>query len=327
MSKYLLVISLLIFCSFIPLGYLYFNLAYPNEFHIWFKPWICIVFITALSVPINSMLAVIEGIGKVKLVYVLRIAVSMLSALLIWFFIYIEKALYGPGVMCFSLCLVAYALLFRVSHTFNAGKLVWPIHKKSILMLIASYIFYFSPNLIIFYFSKPDAGKLGISIVIASSIVSLASSSLQSNVSEMSKLYHINKKNESNKIFRNEYIKTMRYTFIGFLSFLLALYLIDFTNLYFVKDKILSMQNFILLFINFSLMQALTSLSYFFRLRDKDPASRLYLSANILSLLVSIWTCSFFGIKGLLITNLLFMLVFCGPLLFKLKRQAHVDFI
>jgi heme/copper-type cytochrome/quinol oxidase subunit 4 len=111
-------------------------------------------------------------------------------------------------------------------------------------------------------------------------------------------------KNESNKIFRNEYIKTMRYTFIGFLSFLLALYLIDFTNLYFVKDKILSMQNFILLFINFSLMQALTSLSYFFRLRDKDPASRLYLSANILSLLVSIWTCSFFGIKGLLITNL-----------------------
>lgn len=340
LSKYLLVISLLIFCSFIPLGYLYFNLAYPNEFHIWFKPWICIVFITALSVPINSMLAVIEGIGKVKLVYGLRIAVSMLSALLIWFFIYIEKALYGPGVMCFSLCLVAYplffmkyrnaiknALFFRVSHTFNAGKLVWPIHKKSILMLIASYIFYFSPNLIIFYFSKPDAGKLGISIVIASSIVSLASSSLQSNVSEMSKLYHINKKNESNKIFRNEYIKTMRYTFIGFLSFLLALYLIDFTNLYFVKDKILSMQNFILLFINFSLMQALTSLSYFFRLRDKDPASRLYFSANILSLLVSIWTCSFFGIKGLLITNLFFMLVLCGPLLFKLKRQAHVDFI
>lgn len=340
LGKYLIVISLLICCLFIPLGYLYFNSAYPNESYIWFKPWICIVFFTALSVPINSMLAVIEGMGKVKLVYGSRIAVSILSAFLIWFFIYIGKPLYGPGVMCFSLCLIAYPLFFKKyknviknalfskeNYTFNAKKLVWPIHKKSILMLIASYIFYFSPNLIVFYFSRSDAGKLGISIVIASSIVSLAGSSLQSHISEMSRLYHINKKNESNKIFRNEYVKTMRYTFIGFLTFLIALYVIDFTNLSFIKDKILSMQNFIFLFFNFSLMQALTSFSYYFRLRDKDPASHIYLSTNILSLLTSIWTCSLFGIEGLLITNLFFMLVLCGPLLFKLKRQAHVDFI
>jgi O-antigen/teichoic acid export membrane protein len=328
LKNYLTHISLLTIAIFIPLGFAYFSHSHSEKDLIWVYPWIFIVCATSISIPINSFLSVIESFRDFKFVYYGRISVSLLSNLIIWYLITTSQPLYAVGLSCLITSLIFYPLMFYKYrfllfspiekdqlNKISWKEKIWPIQKNASIMIVANYIFYFTPTLIIFYNSHEEAGRLGLSIVIASSIVSLSSSSMQSAVSKFTHLYNENKIQASNLLFFKEYKKSLLITFMLFSLFPLFYFVAP--KHFFIFEKVLNFLDMTLLFLNFFIMQALTLLSYFYRARNQDPAAFTFLFSNILVLIISFFVAPFYGVSGVLIVTLIVFMTFVMPLIYK----------
>ena len=188
-------VSLLVVAIGLPAGLLFFRLHTPPGLHIaWQAPWIWVAVVSAGTLALSPLLAVLEGCGLVAEIAALRATQSFAASLLLWLTLSLHWGLFAapvPGVVMIvcgggwlwhrkraflrDIVSLAQAMRARSASTFHWRTDVWPFQWRIALSGISSYFIFqvFTP--VLFATHGPvAAGQMGISLSITGSIAGLA---------------------------------------------------------------------------------------------------------------------------------------------------------
>jgi hypothetical protein len=338
--RYFIIVSLLSL-SFIPAGYLFLLKSVNNpSVEIIFIPLALAIFMTALSIPAIAILSFIEGFGKIKEVYSLRIIISILGGFLAAILIINGHSLLAPSMMPLAICLTSYPwaymryknLFFIKERSFKHKDIKWKsnfddLRNKVKLTSIGIFFFQSGPTLIFFYFFSPhQAGQVGLSSAFLGMGLFIASAFFIAKIPELSKLVSSKKTDEARRIFQYEFRRAMILTFIGYIIWLIFICFITNTKL---GERFLSPINMSMLVINFVVIQIATLLNYYSRSFGKEVMAHSFFIATMLGVLISILFHGFLGVSGCLLIMNISYLFLCFPqaikYLFTIKNSSKVE--
>lgn len=307
----------------IPLGFLYFTYAKPGlHGSQWQLPWVLVAVSVAISMRAYPALSIVEGAGHVAEAYLVRLGHYTVGAFLAWFLLATGLGLYAPAMAPLSVALVT-LLWVRSRHrslflantyaetTFPWRETVWPLQRKVALSWLASYVFLYSPTLVIFYFQGAKlAGRLGLSIVVANLLGSLSASWLVAKVPRITHLVVQNQEVESNRLFGKEFRKAFSLMLLGYV---IAIAFVALVRDYAIAERILPPLQLGLLFLVFLIFHGISMISVYFRARGREAMVLQNVVASGVSLLASCVLAGRYGISGVLGSSFVIYVVVCMP--------------
>lgn len=200
------------------LGWFFFS-GKTNESTIgWIGPWLVVVLATSINLWLSPLLAVHEGLGRVGNVARLRLCQSALGFVFLW-----GSLLAGGGLWSVVMVPAASALLtwiwigVKVQHVPNEpakscgnvlSKLNWvrdvfPLQWRMALSWVSGYFIFnlFTP-LTFSTWGPDEAGKLGLSLTIFSSITTLGMSWVNARYASMGALVASDQRSKLNGLFK-----------------------------------------------------------------------------------------------------------------------------
>jgi len=294
----------------IPIGFLYFSFANPGSTGMnWQWPWVFVVISVALSLPGYPVLSIIEGTGRVTEVYLIRLGHYVLGALGAWVLLAGGLGLYAPAMAAISVALVANGWLYlRYRHLlapngaaasgFSWREQVWPLQRKVALSWLASYVFLYSPTLVVFYFLDPArAGQLGLSIVVANLLGSVCASWMIAKIPLITQLVAQGLVVDSRRLFLREFKKAFVLMFLAYgIGVLFVAWAADFP----IARRILSIFELSLLFGVFLIFHSAGMFAVYFRARGRDSLAFPTLALTVISLVVACGVAKYSGMLGIL---------------------------
>lgn len=170
----------------------------------WFFPWLLIAGAVGINMPTIGILAVLEGSGRIKETYLLRIAHYALGGALAWCSILLGIGLYAQVFPILATALACYGWIFYRYHhilrnrlpTTNSKikKLILGQVKYTACIWLTNYIFLNAPVILSFVTGDVIAsGQLGLSIILANVGGAVAMSAFTAKLSETIQLIKENK--------------------------------------------------------------------------------------------------------------------------------------
>jgi hypothetical protein len=299
----------------LPIGYLYFSTAESSvDIVHWEFPWLVTVVAVSLSMFAYPALAVIEGIGRVSEVYLIRLIYYIIGGVGAWLLLAMGFGLYAIAAAPISVAIVVFYWKYsryksftletsRVIGRFDWIEHVWPLQSKVIFTWFASYILLYSPTLLVFYiYDASIAGRLGLSIVIANLISSMASSWFTAKVPNITSLMVSGKIKESRRLFVVEFRRAFLLALVAyFLVFVAAIYL-DGTV---VLERVLKPYDLFLLFCLFLVYFAMNMFVVYFRAQGREVLALVAFISSIISSVVSVFYVDAYGATGVLLIYLI----------------------
>lgn len=275
----------------IPLGFIYFSFAKTSDGVAWQMPWVAVVFFLALSMPATGFLALVEGAGKINQVYVVRIFHYLTGAILAWTLLTLGYGLFAQSMAPLAISVIVYYWVWVKFQPFLKDALsnktefhwkieLWPQQKKVGLSWISNYLFLHVPVPIVFYYSGSiEAGKMGLSMVIANVSCAIALSWITAVTPKVSSLIAGGDVLEAKTIFRKAFAVSSALLVLGVLVF----YLIQSNfqeNL--IAQRILSPIQTLLIFVTFAAFHSINGLIVYFRAFKKEPLALPNLVATLM---------------------------------------------
>lgn len=190
------VTTVLVVVLLLPGGYFYFlRYAPPGAGAVWQIPWVWIVLVTAGSLAVSPLLALIEGCGLIAQLARMQLAVGMIGSVLFWAALLCHWGLYTAPVTNTVTFLGAVCWLWLTKRRFfadlwsystaqaSAGiewkRELWPLQWKTALSWFSGYFIFrlFSPLLFAFYGPVQGpiiAGRMGLSLTLVSALAGIA---------------------------------------------------------------------------------------------------------------------------------------------------------
>ena len=179
---------------------LVFFLQKENSLYDWILPWILLVIFSGLNMLPLPFISMVEGSGKIKEVYSLRIIQNILSSIALWSALisgYQLWALVFVPMITFTVAIL-WLLFFKPIlltkildnkiDTFHWRQEIWPMQWRVILSVFASYLlFQIYIPLLFYYESAQVAGQFGLSLTIIIMLTLLAQSLIARNVPNYAK--------------------------------------------------------------------------------------------------------------------------------------------
>jgi hypothetical protein len=155
----------------------------------WKSPWCLLVLVTALTFQLDPLCAFIEGCGFVSQMARMRFWQALLGSLLAWTALATHHGLYAPAMIILGNATAQAVVLYKrklrrllaslLRHNVAGNSVgwrqeIWPFQWRIAITWISSYLIFqiFSP--VLFAFKGPvAAGRMGMSLSIASSIGSV----------------------------------------------------------------------------------------------------------------------------------------------------------
>lgn len=316
----------------IPIGGLYFSRAQSGMQMHWFLPWIVVVLSVALSMRALPMCAIIEGAGRVAEVYWVRIAHYTLGAVLAWGLLIAGMGLYALAMAPLAIALVVYWWA-RVRYQEFASPItdhalpgfdwkfsVWPLQRKVIVSWLAGYLFLNVPTLVVFYFGDaPAAGRLGLSMVVANILGSLAASWLISRTPKITLLLAESSTQALRRLFLNEFQRAMLLMIAVYGAAGFGVMLLGMTPF---ATRILTPIELALLFSAFVVFHGAAMLSIYFRAHGRELLAIPLLASTLVSVLTSAAAFRFAGLQMMLLVFFLTYAVIALPAMFVAWRKS-----
>lgn len=318
-----------------PVGFLYFSYAKPGltDVH-WQWPWIVVVLAVAASLPAYPALSVIEGAGRIREVYSVRLGQYGLAALLAWSLLVAGAGLYAPAMAPLSVALVGhwwarwrYGDLFSANHRRESGfawrESVWPLQRRVAVSWLASYLFLNSPTLIVFYFGDASsAGRLGLSITVANLVGSLCASWLIAKVPRITHLVAEDRGLASKVLFLSEFRKAFGLMFAAYASGVALTVAIGAIPL---GERLLPPSELAPLFGTFVVFHSVGMLSVYFRALGREALAAPIMVATLISMLAASLVARVYGVGGVVGMFLFAYVVICIPWMVVAWRTAGND--
>ncbi len=209
--------ALLVVMIILPVGFWFFATHQPAGAPIFWKlPWIWVVLVSATSLLISPILAVLQGCGLVAEVALIRFYQTVAGSLLFWVTLLLHWRLAAAPVAItvaffwslFWLALqkrafVADLLTFQSeSVTVNWREEVWPLQWKIAVSWLSGYFIFqlFNPVLLAFS-GAAEAGRMGLSVAAMSALVSVASVWIETKLAPFGNLIALRQFKELDRLF------------------------------------------------------------------------------------------------------------------------------
>lgn len=231
------IMAVLFFFFIGPAGYLFFNQNGVLGANIWLEAWLTLVLATAVNLYLSPQLAVLEGMGKVPQIARLRMTQSMLGHGAMWLVLACGGGLKAVPLVPVVTALFSWFWLRRYRNLLNfratttSGQAIsWrheilPLQWRIALSWISGYFIFnaFTP-LVFAHQGAIEAGRIGISLTIFSTITNLGTSWASANVPKMTGLIAHRQRRELNDLFWILFRSSFMFTLVACCSFILAVY-------------------------------------------------------------------------------------------------------
>jgi len=183
--------GVLMAAALIPAGLWFFSAHRSPGFAVaWRLPWVLLVLAAMLAFQIDPVFSFLEGCGFVAQVAQRRFTQAILGSALAWSAMVLHQGLYAPSLLIFGQVAVGLAYLLSRHHRKLLGNLlrypvgehfvgwrkeIWPFQWKIAISWMCGYFIYqlFSPVLFA-YQGAEAAGRMGMSLNVATGIGSIA---------------------------------------------------------------------------------------------------------------------------------------------------------
>ena len=311
----------------IPIGFVYFSYAKAADAVAWQLPWIAVVCSLGLSMPAIGFLAVLEGADKIRDIYVVRILHYLIGAILAWMLLMVGHGLYAQSMAPLAIAIIVYIWMWTQFRLFikeslnHQAAFPWktdllPQQKKVGVSWLSNYLFLHVPVPIVFYFSgSADAGRMGLSMVIANVSCAIAMSWVTAVTPELSTLVARNKVAEAKVTFEKALSISSSLIVLGVLAFFLINSTFQATSM---AQRILPPMQTLLVFITFAAFHSMSALIVYFRAFRKEPLAIPNLIATLLIVVGGCLVVPAFGVQSLiaLMAAVYFMLLTYSLLVF-----------
>jgi len=329
--------SLLILILIFPLGWSFFSGNEYKSLVSWQVPWFFLIIGTALNILIVPLFSILEGCGKIAEVAKLRLIQGVLGALLLWILLMNKFCLMAAPIVNICIFCIAvvyifskYRLFFGDLMAFNqTDKVSWkheifPFQWKVAVSWLSGYLMLqlFVP--IIFFISGPSqAGQMGLSLSVASAILGLSISWVNTKAPLFGMLVVQKKFDLLDQVFLKSLIQS------SFVIIVISIFVYA-TNIYLVhKDyslvhRSLPLLPFFFLLLTTVLNNLLFAQSIYLRAFKNEGFMWLYVIIGILVTTSSFVLGPIYGVLGMMICYFVITLVFgfCfGLFVFSSKRK------
>lgn len=322
-------VALLMALFVLPAGLLFFSSHEMVDYAVsWQAPWVALVLAASAYLPIVPVLAAIEGSGQVARVSRLRLIQGVCASVTVWAAIAGGAGLYAAGVTFAVNVIVGYgwiarnypALLSAIRHekkeeqqstSFSWKHEVWPMQWRIAVSWISGYLIFqlFTP--ILFYYHGPAmAGKMGMSLVIANMLNSVALVWLQANTPVMAQSVARGDWQMLDRVFTQVFWQSVAVSLAG--SFLVLAGLKIFSA-YPLVQRMLPLSDMVYLLMAFSLSHVIGALAHYLRMHKREPFMFLSVFGAIQVALAMWYFGRLYGSTGMVMSLLLINLVYGLP--------------
>lgn len=310
--KWYLGASLCLFFSSLIIGFLIFDSSSDNI--LWKFPWIIFVIFLSFNLFTFLFLSFMEGLGKLKDVYLLRFLYTVIFALSFWLFLYLDFNLwslplsYLISMIPYLFFIYKYRKIFsqlnrlnvkKLSNSFNWTKDLLPLQIKIAISALSSFfaISTMTPMTFVFYGAE-EAGRMGLSLTILLAVIGLTTVLVSVNFHKFGVL-------ASNKDIKAMDKLVMRLTLIVLiLSTLLIISIL--ISFYFVESlfpdiltRLMPMSSFIYFAIGMIFSSLGAPMGAYLRAHKIDPIMKISLISSIVVLISNYIALEYFSIQTL----------------------------
>lgn len=299
----------LLFLCLIPLGGAFLGGNAHQASAEWLGPWCTLVILLALQMPINALLAGMEGTGFIPWVYTLRIMGLMLGIVLTWFALWQGWKYWAACMAPFAMVLVTSGGLWgrqrsylqAVYRAFVLSRAawrsqMWPLQWRSAMGWLAGYAQIFVHVPILYHFCGPvEAGRFGVTMTMVNMVSVVA---LAYPVSHMPALVAHATRQEKvrlNQVFSRVFRASMALYVLGASAVSVLCLMLQQTHWH---DRILPLGQVGILLLAVGFYHAACVLAYYVRAHLQDPVAKLALAIAGITLTCSVALSPRFGTQG-----------------------------
>ena len=335
-------VALLMAIFVLPAGLYFFSRHEVIGFAVsWQGPWIALVLAASAYLPIIPILAAIEGSGQVAQVNRLRLVQGVCSSVLTWAAIFGGAGLYAAAVtfivnVAFGSGWIArtYPVLLSAIRyqkdgygpsKFSWRREIWPMQWRIAVSWISGYFIFqlFTP--ILFYYHGPAmAGQMGMSLVIANMLNTIALVWLQANTPTMAQSVVRGDWQMLDQVFTQVFWQSAGVSILGSVAVVAMLWIFSALPL---VHRLLPITDMIYLLIAFSLSHVIGALAHYLRMHKREPFMFLSVLGAVLVALSMWYFGRFNGSTGMVISLMVINLVYGLPsalwLWLRLRKTWH----
>lgn len=332
-------VALLIFL--LPAGIIFFHNKYGLSPNLWLWPWISLVLITSLNLMIIPALSAIEGSGKVLEVNKLRLVQGLIGSGLAWLLLFFGFGLWMVVSLPFVSLICSVFWLHKyyspsiktlmsfprpiTEDRFSWKAEIWPMQWRIAVSWISGYFIFqlFTP--ILFHFHGPVlAGKMGMSLSLATMVNAFGFVLLQANGPTLAKLAARKSWNEFDHQFFSFFKQSLYLVFFGYSIIVVFIYLFQALP---IIQRLVEFRVILVLFSGFLISHVISMLAYYMRLHKKEPFMVLSIIGAALLSIAIFFSGRLYADLGMAISFLLVNLIYGLPsslwLWHKLRKEWH----
>jgi hypothetical protein len=276
----------------------------------WQEPWMLLVVATAVGLFSLPVLAIGEGSGDLIEVYTLRLLQGVLASAATWFALLQGMGLY---VLAIAPCIVAGSnllwivlrkrgFLLQLLH-FKAQRPVWleevwPLQWRLGVAFLSGYVLVLMHAPLLFRTHGPVlAGRMGLTMTVASMLSMLALSWSVARIPTMARLASGGNWRELDQVFWRVVRWSMATYSVGALGFLTVLWLVQLTQF---AERFLSLPQVMGLLLAMGCYHVNALFAVYIRAHMKEPFLLLSLGGTVCTLLGCLWVAPHWGASGVI---------------------------
>ncbi|HEY3300175.1 MAG TPA: hypothetical protein VGJ90_05310 [Methylophilaceae bacterium] len=333
--------ALIMLLILLPAGILFFQNKSVLASSLWLWPWVLLVVVTALNLVTLPTMSAIEGSGRVTEINKLRLIQGVVGSTVAWFLLVSRLGLWMVvAVPLVTLLSSVYWLYKRypsivevlitpitsaADSAFSWKAEVWPMQWKIAVSWICGYFIFqlFTP--ILFHFYGPvAAGKMGMSIAVATMVNSLGFVLLQANGPTLTKFAAQKKWIEFDHYFFRFFKQSLVLVILGYCF--IGVFLYTFQRLP-ITQRIIPFSDMVILCFGFLISHVVSMLAYYLRLHKQEPFMVLSLIGAVILSLCLYEFGRLYAELGMVVSFLCVNLIYGLPsslwLWAKMRREWH----
>lgn len=312
----------------------------------WRAAWCLAVIALAASLPLVPILAAIEGSGRVRDIYALRLQQGILASAATWFGLIAGGGLFVVALNIIVSAVVGYLWLHRsqrklvsalaprlslhgqtegYARQFSWRDEVWPLQWRIAVSWISGYLIsqLFTP--ILFRYHGPEiAGRMGMTMAFAGIITNIGMAWLSASTPALSRLAATRNWRELDTTYRRIFLQSTSVIVVGSVIMISATWL---QPGHFLMNRLLPADETAILFCAYLVSHVIGALAHYLRVHKREPFTALSVMGAVLMCLV-LWQfgkeyASYGMVVGLLMVHLFYGLPTALWLWTKLRRAWH----
>lgn len=333
--RHYLLLSFLFFLIAVPGGILFFGQQpHLNGQEIsWFAPWVTLASVTSVSILTLPFLSLVEGSGRVREVYTVRLMQGVSGSLSCWLVLSLGGELWAAvmlpatGVFASAVWLVSKrpgllaAAWKRADHDLYWKRDVWPLQWRVGVGWLSGYLLtqIYTPAL--FHFQGAVvAGQMGLSLTIANMLGLLAQSWIARNIPAMAQAVGKREWAEFDHLFRRDLVFSTSVYLAGAVVVSCAHNVLSSTT---YGERILPFWPFVGLLAIVFVNHIVGALAVQLRSYKREPLMWVFVAGTLLTAPIAFWAASVFSASGVVAAILSVQVSVTLPLSIWLWRKCN----